>query len=146
MSKISISTPIEIKYREYRTRVNNLIDKHNIKNVAPKDFEEFKKTFKNIKDATRPERWSAETILNRIVKYTVQASYHKQAQKLVPYLMREKGMNKKEAYNYARYNPKAFDIIRDIYEKYKAGTLKENIDGIDVKSWKEIRQTYIASP
>lgn len=84
--------------------------------------------------------------MNRVVKHTVQASYHKQAQKLVPYLMQEKGMNEKEAYNYARYNPEAFNIIGDVYEKYKAGTLKKAGEEKDERSWQEIRQTYIASP
>lgn len=145
MSRISISTPIEVKYHEYVTRANELISKYNIKNVAPHDFTQFSEEFERIRIATKPIRWSAESILNRIVKFSTQASYHKQALKLVPYLMREKGMSKKDAYLYARYNPEAFGEIKEIYRKFKEKNL-ESAGGTYKRIWQEIKQTYIDSP
>lgn len=145
MSRISISTPIEVKYHEYVTRVTELIDKYNITNVAPHDFAQFSEEFEKIRIATKPGRWSAELILNRIVKFSTQASYHKQALKLVPYLMREKEMNKKDAYLYARYNPEAFNEIKYIYRILKEENL-ESAGGAYKRIWQEIKQTYIDSP
>lgn len=145
MSRISISTPIEIKYHEYVTRANELIDKYNIKNVAPHDFTHFSEEFERIRIATKPSRWSAESIMNRIVKFSTQASYNKQALKLVPYLMREKGMSKKDAYLYARYNPEAFGEIKENYRKFKEENL-ESAGGAYKKIWQEIKKTYIDSP
>lgn len=146
MNRISMSTPIEVKFHEYVTRANELIDKYNIKNIAPHDFAQFSEEFERIRIATKPSRWSAESIMNRIVKFSTQASYHKQALKLVPYLMREKGMSEKDAYLYARYNPEAFDEIREIYQKWKSGELKNDIGEVDKRTWQEIKQTYIDSP
>lgn len=145
MSRISISTPIEVKFHEYVTRVNELIDKYNIKNVAPHDFTHFSEEFERIRIATKQGRWSAESIMNRIVKFSTQASYHKQALKLVPYLMREKEMSEKDAYLYARYNPEAFGEIKEIYRKFKEENL-ESAGGAYKRIWQEIKQTYIDSP
>ena len=145
MSRISISTPIEVKYHEYVTRANELIIKYNIKNVAPHDFSQFSEEFERIRIATKPGRWSAESIMNRIVKFSTQASYHNQALKLVPYLMREKEMSKKDAYLYARYNPEAFSEIKEIYRKFKEENLK-SAGGAYNRIWQEIKQTYIDSP
>lgn len=145
MSRISISTPIEVKYHEYVTRSIELIDKYNITNVAPHDFAQFSEEFERIRLATKSGRWSAESILNRIVKFSTQASYHKQALKLVPFLMREKGMSKKDAYLYARYNPEAFNELKRIYRKFKEENL-ESAGGAYKRIWQEIKQTYIDSP
>lgn len=99
-------------YREYLTRTNKLNAKHGL-DKSPMGFDEFNRAFRSLTDATRDQRWSAETIMNKLVKTTVAESSHEQA-------LAAAKANPDYSYNEIRYGNRFWDMVKRTYHDYRA--------------------------
>ena len=100
-------------YKEYVIRTNKLNAKHGT-DKSPMGFDEFSRAFRNLTIATRENRWSAETIMNKLVKTTVEEATHSQA-------LAASKANPDYSYNEIRYGNKFWDMVKSTYKQYREG-------------------------
>lgn len=109
--KIFLTSKMDTLYKEYYNRTTRLSAKHGT-DKTPLDYEEFSRAFNKMKIVTREQRWSAETIMNKMVKSSVSNTSHKQAMAVTK-------ANASISYDQARYSPDFWNMVQDEYRAMK---------------------------
>ena len=109
--KIFLTTDKDTLYQEYYNRTNALASKYG-RDVTVMNYDEFSRSFRNMKMATRDQRWSGETIMNKIVHNTVTPISHSQATAAVR-------ANPDWSYADVRYGRAFWDMVKSEYRGMK---------------------------
>lgn len=110
--KIFLTSKMDTLYKEYYDRTVKLSAKHGA-DKTPLGYQEFSRAFNKMKIVTREQRWSAETIMNKMVKSSVSNTSHKQAMAVVR-------ANTSISYDQARYSPDFWNMVNDEYRAMRA--------------------------
>lgn len=105
--KIFLTSNKETLYKEYYDRTVQLSAKHGL-DTTPMEYKDFNKAFSKMTIATREQRWSAEAIMNKLVKGTVSPTSHRQAMAAIK-------ANPELSYDQVRYHPEFWDMVQQEY-------------------------------
>lgn len=111
--KIFLTSNKDTLYKEYYQRTVQLASKHGL-DTTPMDYKDFNRSFDKLKLVTREQRWSAEAIMNKMVKSTVSPTSHRQAEAAIR-------ANPELSYNQVRYNPDFWNMVQDEYRVLTKG-------------------------
>ena len=111
--KIFLTSKMDTLYKEYYDRTVKLSAKHGI-DKTPLGYQEFSRAFNKMKIVTREKRWSAEAIMNKMVKSSVTTTSHRQAAAVVR-------ANPSISYEQARYSPDFWNMVNDEYKALRVG-------------------------